>query len=397
MLQVYYPKINTTNLQTTKSKIFTYENKEILFKSQFNSNSKALDFKLCPNNINFCGSTKFKSSNNTQIGTINHQTAFFREPDTDEFVQNYIRENFSSNPKIKIVSGACSNGDEAKSYSMMLDDLSDKIEISGFDIDDDIVAEANNSTSAHIIKYPKESITALGSENILFDRNRSLTQYQQACKDKFNEYYSIDKGVRTYIYPEASKQLQELEETLSDQNKLKQAKTDYIRQMAELKKNFPGIPTPDLSFEEILSMQIKALEKHSKMYNTIFDCHPKKQIKNCNFIQGDIMNLSEIYPPNSVDVLLYRNALYHTLCTGDNMYRIMRQDSVENMNKIASQMNKVLNLNGLVVFGEDEIRQGINTNKIADIMRKNGFEPVINSKIELQNVWRKVKILMHKL
>ena len=64
----------------------------------------------------------------------------------------------------------------------MLDDLSDKIEISGFDIDDDIVAEANNSTSTHIIKYPKESITPLGSENILFERNRSLTQYQQACK-----------------------------------------------------------------------------------------------------------------------------------------------------------------------------------------------------------------------
>ena len=69
----------------------------------------------------------------------------------------------------------------------------------------------------------------------------------------------------------------------------------------------------------------------------------------------------------------------------------MREDSTENMNKIASQMNKVVKMNGLVVFGENEFLQGIDTNKVADVMRENGFEPVINPKTDSQNMWKKVQ------
>ena len=165
-----------------------------------------------------------------------------------------------------------------------------------------------------------------------------------------------------------------------------------MKQAYENIKNIqPALEIFDTSFEEMIDMQVETLKYQAKVYNTIFNCHEKKQIKNCNFKQGDIMNLSEMYSPDSVDILLYRNALYHTLCEGNSLYRIMREDSTENMNKIASQMNKVVKMNGLLVFGENEFLQGIDTNKVADVMRENGFEPVINPKTDSQNMWKKVQ------
>ncbi len=223
MLQINCNKTNNTSFLHNKSNTSSVYNKDCLFKSRFNSNSKALELSsnYAKTNVNFCGSTKFKISEDTQFGTINHQTAFFREFNTDEFIQNYIRENFSSNPRIRIVSGACSNGDEAKSYSMMLDDMKDKIDISGFDIDRDIIDEANNLKAAQIIKYSDDIITSLSAEDIFFEDDSFLIPYQRECKKKFNKYYSMNEGIRTYVYPEAKKQLQELENNLLDEDKIK--------------------------------------------------------------------------------------------------------------------------------------------------------------------------------
>ena len=86
---------------------------------------------------------------------------------------------------------------------------------------------------------------------------------------------------------------------------------------------------------------------------------------------------------------MYRNALYHTLCTGDNMFRCMKEDAEEIMDTIAKQMNKVLKPQGLVVFGEREWLQGINTAAIGEIMESNGFE--LLQKDDVDNIWVKVK------
>ena len=101
------------------------------------------------------------------------------------------------------------------------------------------------------------------------------------------------------------------------------------------------------------------------------------------------MNLDKMYPPKSVNVLLYRNALYHTLCVGDNMVRCMKEDAREIMDEIARKMNKVLKPQGLVVFGEEEYLQGIRVNTIADVMKKNGFR-LLNKSLS-ENIWLKVR------
>lgn len=96
--------------------------------------------------IKFTGGIDTEKSNESGIGVLNHQTAFFREPKTDEIVQKYVLEKFGNDDEINIVSGANSTGEEAKSYAMMLDSLSDRLHIYGFDISSDSTKAAQGNS-----------------------------------------------------------------------------------------------------------------------------------------------------------------------------------------------------------------------------------------------------------
>ena len=64
-----------------------------------------------------------------------HETAFFRESETDEFVKNYLVQNFlSKNQPVNIVVGACSTGEEAYSQAMLYDEYNGLVDILGFDL-----------------------------------------------------------------------------------------------------------------------------------------------------------------------------------------------------------------------------------------------------------------------
>ena len=64
-----------------------------------------------------------------------HETAFFREPQTDEFVKKYLVENYlSKGLPVNIVVGACSTGEEAYSQAMLYDEYQDKVNVLGFDL-----------------------------------------------------------------------------------------------------------------------------------------------------------------------------------------------------------------------------------------------------------------------
>ena len=73
-----------------------------------------------------------------------HQTAFDREPKTKEFVCNYIRDTFGDKDTVKIVSGGCSTGEEAVSYSMRLYDMRKRVDILGFDLGKKAIKQANS-------------------------------------------------------------------------------------------------------------------------------------------------------------------------------------------------------------------------------------------------------------
>ena len=130
--------------------------------------------------------------------------------------------------------------------------------------------------------------------------------------------------------------------------------------------------------------------------NTIQDFRAKENsFKNCSFKQGNILNLEKLYKPNSIDVLLYRNALYHTLTTNKDIFgfeRTVTKDAQEKMNSIAKQMNKVVKNYGLVVFGENESSTGVDSCIISKSMKNNGFVKYISSSTNItDNIWIKVK------
>lgn len=355
--------------------------------------------------VGFKGGMSCEQSNTSGIGTLNHQTAFFREPGTDEIVQDYILENFNDDKKINIVSGACSSGEEAKSYAMMLDSLNDKLKIIGFDISPESIKEAQGN-ACQITRddddNPYSSYLSLDSENILFTENiDNLTEYERKCRNKFRQYYQ-PKGLpyKVPVFPNAKKELHDFEALLANKESVEKLKDQYNEQMQMVKSMAPGMAkfTSNITFEDSINMQRMALEQQAATYKTVADFETEDcAFENCSFDMGDITNIEHLYKPGSINVLLYRNALYHTLCKGDNMFRYMKDDAPEIMDSIAKQMNKILKSKGLVVFGESEYLQGINPLVIKEIMENNGFKLLqIEGKDINDNIWVKCEDIFTK-
>ena len=68
----------------------------------------------------------------------------------------------------------------------------------------------------------------------------------------------------------------------------------------------------------------------------------------------------------------------------------MGDDSQDKMNDIAKQMNKVVKPQGLVVFGEEEYTQGVDTYVVKMSMENNGFKKLVENGEEKDNIWVKV-------
>lgn len=391
------------NFYGIQHKAFSYNKQQtdVMAKTETQADTSALSKASADNMkanylVNFKGGMKYEKSENSGIGTVNHQTAFFREQATDEIVQNYILENFGNDDEINIVSGACSTGEEAKSYAMMLDCIKDKLNIYGFDISAEIVEDAKKG-DCQLVRAKKNPLgfsTDLDSENMLMDDNASgLSEYQKRCLGKFKQYYT-PKGPEYSVplFPNAKQELRDLEARLNNPEEVKKLKKQYDEQIQTLIKEHPEFAEyiADISFEDSIKMSKEGLERQAEAYRNVRDFSgDMSRFDNCSFAQGDVMNLDKLYKPNSVNVLLYRNALYHTLCVGNSMLRCMKEDAKDTMDVIAKQMNKVLKPQGLVVFGEDEWMQGIDGNTIKEIMGNNGFKLLQDGSEE--NIWIKVK------
>lgn len=295
---------------------------------------------------NFKGGMNYEKSNSNGIGALNYQTAFFREPKTDEIVQNYILEKFGNEDEINIVSGACSTGEEAKSYAMMMDSLNGKLKIMGFDISPKCIEKAQNH-NCQLIKDDDNSPTnflSLASENILLTDNiDDLTEYEKKCRDKFRQYYlPKDLPYKVPAYPDAKQKLEDLETLLANKEEFEKQKKQFCEHMQMVKNMAPELAQYDTYFEEIMNASKCALVQQANAYRTVADfVTGEHSFDNCTFSVGDVMNLENLYKADSVNVLLYRNALYHTLCKGDNMMRWMKDDAQETIDLIAKKMNKI--------------------------------------------------------
>ena len=275
---------------------------------------------------------------------------------------------------------------------MMLDSIKDKLNIYGFDISSEVIEDAK-SGDCQLIRLNKSYSTGLDSEDMLFDDANDLSEYQRKCRDKFRQYYT-PKGAeyRVPVFPNAKQELKDLEECLSEPEEFEKQKKQYDEQIQKFKEEQPEIAEfiPSISFEDLMEEGKKVLKKQTEVYNIVRDFDTDMSLfGNCSFAQCDVMNLDKLYKPNSVNVLLYRNALYHSLCQGDNMFRYMKDGSENIMDGIAKQMNKILKPQGLVVFGEDEGMQGINKDIIKEIMENNGFR--LLQEDDADNIWMKVE------
>lgn len=396
-----YPILNNKNYLNSRSHLLKHSQNLISEqKSDVKYGNYSTDNLKANYMINFKGTIVGEDSSASGIGILNHETHFFREPKTDETVQNYVLDNFSDDEEINIVSGACSTGEEAKSYAMMLSILGNKLHISGFDISEDVVQKAGSDTVNLLIDSDEKGVTSSDSEKFIIKDGEFLTPYMQKCKQKFMRYY--DKCGSTYkvpIYPEMQKQLDDLKATMQDKEKWEKAKNEYDESFNRVKEQTKNLDVKNMSeilsympsFEESMQTSMKIMEQKSKMCYTFQNFKEKRNFfNNCDFRQGNLLDLGNLYEPNSINVLLYRNALYHTLCQGNSIFRFMGDDSQDKMNDIAKQMNKVVKPQGLVVFGEEEDTQGVDTNVVKMSMENNGFKKLVENGEEKDNIWVKV-------
>lgn len=278
--------------------------------------------------------------------TLIQETAFFRQTQGLVFAKDYAKKIFNGKGKLRILDGACSTGEETWSLAMLFDDYPD-VEITGFDL------------GVQAIKQANQGVFHISKPTFLY--NRKIAQ-----KDAFKDSYLAFRQIG-----------------LSKEQR---------RYKALFKSYFKPCPTPK---EEVQNNELK-----TKYYLI----NPSKKSK-CNFVQGDIMNLDNIAQNNSVDILLFRNALYHLLSdkSMNNNHRVPKSEKEinETLGKILEGIHNKLSENGILVLGEREYEQItkngeythlINNTTLIEIFLAKGFVPIfsVSEKKGLPIIWKKV-------
>ncbi|MCQ2957682.1 MAG: hypothetical protein MJ180_02145 [Candidatus Gastranaerophilales bacterium] len=334
--------------------------------------------------IKFNGNEKYEISFVTNIPYLIHQTQFFREPDTLETIIDYLENNFKNDKHISIVSGACSSGEEVYSLACILpESIKHKTKITGFDIDTNSVKSAKNGLytlwDIKTLNSEIKDTKLLNSEGFLIDKDEKATAFQKYCKKRFfNNFVPMNK-------------IQTKTKIISD----KQHKLEYLN----YRLNFHGAQLLDWLFctnlapDKLLNFEeFKSKRPQSRIIKYQKYMLKPNAFSNCSFMQGDITETDKMFEKESVNVFLFRNALYHLICTKTG--RRLRSDAKEIVDNIAKQANKILVKDGLFVFGEDEKSQiHGDYSFIKEIMLENGFEPVKRKNMPEDaniNIWKKV-------
>ena len=279
------------------------------------------------------------------------ETAFFREPETLRFAKEYTDETFENSPIKRIIVGACSSGEEAWSYKMLFNDT--PVKIYAFDPALRLICSAKkgiveisqpkNEMAHNFIKEfkvdgYKDSFLAFPKEN--------LTKEETKILKKFNNTFEF--------VPPA---------------------TSFILGVSHYKKLYPN--GPFVEFEK----------KFFKLKNPEQD--------NCDFFVADIKNFKQARPQMlKSHIFSFRNALYHltTKKISDTRIELPKETIVNTMDTILKNINRSLEKQGLLVFGERENHQGTNMRMITDMLPCYGFKPIPNNiSASYHHIWAKTK------
>ena len=196
---------------------------------------------------------------------------------------------------------------------MLLDKMNQKINITGFDIGKKAIEDAKKGRffiktltgNKEICSIHKMIYAAFDDDYLVFKTNTPLSSKQLEYKQMFNEFFTEIPNKKKLTIVECIKRL--------------------------IYKDF----LPNLCTKE-------------------FQIKPEKA-KTCKFLQGDIMKLDEIVPPQSADVLLFRNAFYHLTTIedpADFKTELPEEFVVPAVEHFVMQIDKAVAKNGLFVLGE---------------------------------------------
>ncbi len=287
-----------------------------------------------------------------------HETGFFRDKQTNEFVKNYITNTFYNSDKIRIISGGCSTGEEAVTYSMLLNSIKDKIEILGFDVSEQSISRAKSRK--YLMQKPKEynpdDLLVTAPTCSAFDDAFLWTSNVKNLSEKEREYRNL---------------FQEFFEPCENPNSHK--KISFFARIKNLLKDALSNPFP--------------FEIESKLFKL-----KEGKASNCEFIEGDIMDINNIVSDKSANVILFRNALYHIITNNveSGSFRRLKINAEEIIENLGQNIRRSLCPKGILVFGRNEEQQFFNSEIVPSVMLRLGFKPLNQTNEHLANVWQKL-------
>jgi len=313
-----------------------------------------------------------------------HQTSFFRNIETLEFTTNYIKENFPNGTQI--ADFGCSNGEEAYSLMMLLNDNNQekKYKITGYDLSPKVIEKAKYGP--FVIKY-REPEGLINSEFEYKNSNKKHLRtlffdcFENIRGDFF--HYRIKTGDEKII-------------------KDKIAKEKDLKKLIQLK-----------CFNQIIHN--RGDYKEGKAYLPKFEFINKS----IEFKLGDINNLSKSVKANGkTGVIIFKNAWYHI--SGSKKTYEIDQLNWQGVESAIKQAHEVLPKGGLFVVGnlandhlfENQHQRTIIQNgesikvcdntPFANSLKKQGFKPIFYEQIldqyenvdktkpYLPSVWQKI-------
>lgn len=309
------------------------------------NNKKIYNVANNKNDVFFGANFEVTKQKNNQF--LIHSSNFLREESSDELLRNYILSNWNDRD-INIAVGACSSGEEVYTLSILLDSIKDRVKITGFDVDKNSINSAKNGAYAIQTNNSRSNVKIFdGDDSFLVEDKDDLTSLQQEFKAAFHEKFNVLD-----------------DDFIVNKNKLTAG------------QKFANFINRRIGFNENDRFPTYNKYKRFKVKDNAF--------KNCEFKQGNILNIDEYFGKESVDILFFRNALYHLVCEGDQFSRKMNEEAEDIIRSIAKKANEIIKPDGFFVFGQSEYLQGIDTKLVYKIMEEEGFRPfnIENSKTE---------------
>lgn len=310
-----------------------------------------------------------------------HDTFFFRDIDLLDFVIKYINDNYKNEDTIRIADFGCSDGSEAYSLRMLLNDnkeLQNKIKITGYDISPKIIESLKDGVYTFIKLrnvYDEDSLFISKGDNFFISN-----------KDKHPEKPDITKKYKNLL-------------------------NAFLTETAS--KEIIADSSPDAGWLQRKKFSLGSNEFDKKYCIKSFKINEDLR-KSVNFEIASIENIGQdnlkFTETEKPQVIIFKNAWYHL--TGNKRAKNVHEKwaTTKEFEKLAITIKNIhdnLADNGILVVGnldKDHIYYDKSViarpNPFHKLLLNKGFEPVPESyqKVagfpeldEVPTVWRKKK------